>query len=123
MISISIPGAPPLLLNSRLHWRTIHSERTRWKKRVEGVVYEMVRKPDWVPIEAAKIAYHRFCGNVEPDHDNLVSGFKWIQDALVEQRVLTNDRTTNIVPSYHWAKASRLSKRILIEITPLPSSS
>jgi hypothetical protein len=122
MIRFEIPDVPPLLLNSRLHWRSVHSKRTVWYGLVLGAVHKQ-RPPR--PFERAAVRYLRMSGNKnqQPDHDNLVSSFKWIQDTLIYCGILAGDGPAHIEAVYDWQPAPRkgktLLKRVAVEIEPI----
>lgn len=116
MIDFEIPGAPPLLLNSRLHWRSVHRQRRDWKDWVRTALIGKIPDEPW---DEALVVYTRCCGYREPDYDNLVSGFKWIQDAMVEAGLLTEDRRSNIESHYLWERATPKEKRIRVQVVPI----
>lgn len=118
MISLELPGCPPLLLNSRLHWRTLHREKAKWYERV--YYHARAIKPP-APWDFAEVRYTRFCGYVEPDHDNLVSGTKWIQDALVKAGLFVDDSPDHLLAKHAWARCAPRFKRVLVEIVPRSS--
>ena len=116
MIDFEIPGAPPLLLNARLHWRSVHRQRGQWKSWVSTALLGRI-PPE--PFNHALVVYTRYCGYQEPDYDNLVSSWKWIQDAMVEVGLLGEDRRSNIEPMYLWEKATPKQKRVRIQVQPI----
>lgn len=116
MIEFEIPGAPPLLLNSRMHHMAKNRECKKWK---HWVWRATIGKKPSEPLLVAAVTYERFCGYQEPDYDNLVSGFKWVQDGLVEAGILTDDRRGNIESEYVWHKAAPKDKRIRVTIDPI----
>jgi Holliday junction resolvase RusA-like endonuclease len=71
------------------------------------------------PFERACVRYVRYCGVRRPDRDNLVSGFKWIQDGLVKSGLLQDDKEENIVAYHEWFPAKKADKRILVEFMPI----
>lgn len=116
MIHFEIPGAPPLLLNSRLPWRKLNKMKRQW----EGWVHiALGRQGPSVPFDKVEVRYVRYCGYIQPDQDNLASGFKWIQDQLVRSGVVVDDKPTNLVAYHEWSPASPQAKRILVEIAPV----
>jgi len=116
MIEFEIPGVPPLLLNARLHWRSVHAKRGKWKSWVETALLGQV-PPE--PFDRALVIYTRCCGYKEPDYDNLVSSWKWIQDGMVEAGLLGEDRRSNIEPYYLWERAKPSEKRIRVQVQPI----
>ena len=74
--------------------------------------------PD-VPFARACVLYERHCGTRRPDRDNLVSGFKWIQDGLVLAGLLEDDREENIYAYHGWHPASKKDKRVTVSIVPI----
>jgi hypothetical protein len=118
MIDIEVPGAPPLLLNARLHWRSLQEKKSKWYEWTAMAVAAQV-PPE--PFERACVRYSRYCGFREPDYDNLVSGFKWIQDGLVRAGVLRGDEVRHLETHYEWHPASPKEKRVHIQIVPVLS--
>jgi len=116
MIDFEVPGAPPLLLNSRMNWRTLHRRRKEWKEWV-SLALRACRIPD-EPLRSAVVVYDRYCGYQEPDYDNLVSSFKWVQDAIVEAGVVADDARRFLETHHHWHPATPLEKRIRVRIVP-----
>ena len=116
MIRFEIPGAPPLKLNARMHWAQKAKLAKQWKKHV----YEATlgRAPA-TPYKRAIVRYVRHCGYKRPDHDNLVSGFKWVQDGLVEAKIISDDTMENIETYHEWRKARPSEKRIEVEIVEI----
>lgn len=114
-ITIEIPGCPPLLLNSRLHWRTLNRTRSDW----EALCWAFMKpyKPK-KPIQFAHVRYTRFCGYIEPDQTNLASGVKWIEDTLVKVGILAGDSKKFVRNEYLWVACHPRHKRVLIEIIP-----
>lgn len=116
MIRVEVPGAPPLLLNARLHWREIKRLKKKWYAWVHLALGQQV-PPE--PFRRACVRYVRYCGVRRPDRDNLVSGFKWIQDALVRSGVFVDDTEETLITMHEWFPASPLEKRVVIEILPV----
>ena len=87
-----------------------------WERWVHLAV--MAQRPS-VPFRRAAILYMRCCGTREPDYDNLVSGWKWIQDQIVRSGILAEDRRGNIEAHYDWVPASVKGKRIQVRIQPI----
>jgi len=116
VIDFELEGAPPLLLNARLHWRSKNRQRSDWQERVMEAVKPMTPP---APFERAFVRYTRYCGFQEPDYDNLVSSWKWIQDALVRAGILTDDRRADIETHYDWEKARPADKRVRVQVVPI----
>lgn len=96
------------------HWSQYYKESVKWKKNI--LPYLISKRPE-APLQKAKLTLVRG-SSVEPDFDNLVSSFKHLIDALVDARILVNDRCENIgQPSYAWEKAQQGKGyvRILVE--------
>lgn len=117
MIEFEIRGdVPPLLLNSRMHWREVKAKKIVWY----GLTLAAVRKQrPLVPFERALVVYTRHCGHKRPDRDNLVSSFKWIQDALVYAGVLAGDEDHQVDAVHDWQPASPKEKRVAVVIMPI----
>lgn len=116
MFEFVLPGAPPLLLNSRLHWRKANKQKIAWYEVVRLATLRQIPK---VPFEAGCIRYIRCCGNMEPDYDNLVSGFKWITDGLIRAGLFEDDTQRHLEIEYLWASATPKSKRIIVQMVPI----
>ena len=116
MIRIEIPGAPPLLLNSRLHHMAKYRGSRKWYNWVRIALAGSIPK---TPYNRARIRYERHHGFVEPDQDNLVSGFKWIQDGIVMAGVVSNDTQSIIMTEHHWFPSSPKKSHVVIEIEDL----
>lgn len=110
---VEIEGAPPLLLNSRMHWRVAQKHKKDWYERVAIAVRGQVPEEPWVQ---ARGIFTRYCGYKRPDKVNLASGFKWIEDALIREGIIVDDSPEHFDSSYRWEKASPREKRIRIEV-------
>jgi hypothetical protein len=100
--------------NVSIHWRAKHKESRIWKTRVESQVILNGRPPE--PLLKAKLHLERHSSS-EPDFDGLVSSFKFVIDALIDARVLIDDRMTNIgQPAYSWVMVPRNKGKIKIII-------
>lgn len=122
MIHLEIKDVPPLLLNSRMHWRALDARKIAWYGRVLVAVRKQ-RPPS--PFPRAFVSYLRVSGNSNqrPDYDNLVSSFKWVQDALIYCGVLAGDTPNEVEAIYDWRPAPRKGKtilaRVVVDITPI----
>jgi Holliday junction resolvase RusA-like endonuclease len=116
LIEFELPGAPPLLLNSRRHHMSLHREKKQW---YGWVHIALGRQRPKEPFDRICVEYVRHCGYTRPDRDNLQSGFKWIQDALVLSGVVRDD-TEDCIEAYHdWKKSSKKDKKITVRIVPV----
>lgn len=116
MIDVEIPGAPPLLLNARLHWRDVNKGRKKWHKWTALALHGKVPPEPW---ERACIVFtRRTAANAAPDFENLASGFKWVLDAVVRAGVVVDDSPDHVELYYQWEKA--LPKRSSIRIQAAP---
>lgn len=88
----------------------------RWK---EQVWYASRSQRPEKPFEKAIVRYVRYCGHIEPDQDNLASGFKWIQDGLVEAGFFVDDSMSHLEAYYEWEPSNPKNKRVTIEIVPV----
>lgn len=108
----------PLMTNNLLrknHW-FITKEKNKWYKLVYENVFDNLPKR---PMDKANLRLVRHSSS-EPDYDGLVSGFKYIIDALVAHKVLVGDRPSNISPTYHWRKSKRSEGYVEITISGTP---
>ena len=113
-VSFELDGLPPLLLNSRLHWRKAHKLKREWYQRVAVAVQK--QKPP-VPCYKAAITFIRK-SSVRPDNTNLVSSFKWIEDGLTLAGVIFDDNHDVIgVPTCLWLRAPRSKGSISVLVT------
>ncbi len=114
MIEIEIRQIPPMLLNTRMHPMVQYQKQMYWYGRTlvalskAGVVGE-----SWSP---AQVTYTRCSGSRRPDFDNMVSSFKWIQDAIVLAGVLNDDDPYHINPHFIWLPASPKKGKIIVTI-------
>ena len=112
-IDFELSGLPPLLLNSRGHWRKMHKLKKEWYLRVAGAVQRQ-RPP--VPCYKATIIFVRK-SSVEPDYTNLVSSFKWIEDGLTLAGVIFSDHPSCVgVPTYRWSRAARGKGSVFVSV-------
>lgn len=99
-LEFTLPGLPRTL-NSRGHWRVGHRAKLEWEKAVSAATAGK-RPPK--PLKYAALWLTRV-SSAPMDHDNLVSGFKPIVDALRKCGVLEDDKWENIgMPEYRWIK-------------------
>lgn len=118
LLTIELPGLPPLLLNSRMHWRKLHQQRSEWKFWVRIAVKGHDRRAGKItaPLDRARLVCTRYSAT-ECDYDNLASSFKWILDGLKESGVIVDDKRSVIgVPDYRWEKARPKQGKIRVEI-------
>lgn len=104
LLEFTIPGLPKTTNSGgRAHWAVKTKEARIWKAHVwTAITGKMLA----YPLERAQLTLIRHSAS-EPDYDGLVSSFKHVIDALVEVKVLVNDRQSNIGQSkYQWQKAS-----------------
>jgi hypothetical protein len=121
-LELELPGLPRMVNPSGrpMHWAIRAKEARKWKRDVSLAVIAAGPAPIRFPLKRARLEFTRF-SSVEPDFDGLVSGFKWIQDALVHCGVLENDRMSNIgQPRYHWKRVPRGRGKIRIVLIPVP---
>lgn len=106
-----LPKLPNQLLGAR--WQARSAHKKTWGVRITGVT--MYRLPR-APLKKAKVSYIRY-SSAEPDHDGLVGSFKAVQDALVNSKILQDDKTENIgQPSYQWIKCKPKQGKIRVTI-------
>ena len=117
MIKLIIKGLPPMLLNSRMTWVSKARAANEWYGRTLVALHK-AKAPLGQPLRRALVVYVRHSGSRQPDKDNLVSSFKWIQDALVYAGVLHGDSMYDIETEYRWKPASPKDGRVSIWIIP-----
>jgi len=99
-IEIELPGLPrrPNQLNRR-HYRAFTKEKNYWLRLVGFAVCRTRPKK---PLKKATVACTRY-SSVAPDYDGLVGSFKFVMDALVACRVLSDDSMKVIgMPDFRW---------------------
>lgn len=96
----------------RRHFRLVTHEKNRWMHAVH-VALGMNRPAE--PLKRAKISYTRFSAR-KPDRDGLVSGFKFIQDALTKCGVITDDCEDIIDCHYFWEFAKQKQGKIIVRV-------
>lgn len=102
-LKFKLPGLPEPVNRQMVHWRNRHAQIKKWKAAVALALADKLKPPQ--PLNSATLTLVRN-SSVEPDYDGLVSGFKAIVDALVEQGVLKDDKMSVIgQPKYEWRKA------------------
>ena len=118
MIQFEIPGLPPIISNSRGNWRKRHADNKKWARFVYEALLLSRQLPD-KPFSRAVLHCARF-SSVSPDYDGLVISFKCIIDALVDCRVLANDKFENIgAPNYTWEKCKKNQGHIKVTVEPI----
>jgi hypothetical protein len=113
-LNIELPGVPPLNSADALHWRKRKKLKDRWLVSIRAAIGQ--HKPAR-PLSSALVTITR-CTSQPPDGDNLHTASKFILDALVQCRVLEDDRHTVVgMPTVRWEKASpkRSSTRIFVQ--------
>lgn len=118
MIELEFRGVPPLLLNSRMDWRSAGKQKLEWYGRVLVAVGKKRLRPP-VPFQRAVVIHTRHCGYKRPDQTNLVSSFKWLEDALVYVGILAGDQWHQIETFHEWQPASPKEKRTTTVIQPV----
>lgn len=118
-LEIEIPHLPRMsngLL--RQHYWKIKSEKDKWHKLI---ICEIgLNRPD-VPLKKAKIDFTRFSAK-KPDKDGLISGFKYVQDALVLGGIIEDDSDDVIDTSHAWEFAGRRKGKIRIVVQEIVDS-
>ena len=112
-VFVELKGAPPLLLNARMHWRVAQKQKKIWYELMAEALRGQVPEEPWVKSRGVFI---RYCGYKAPDKVNLASGFKWVEDALTREGIIVDDSPDHFESSYRWEKASPSEKRISIEV-------
>lgn len=92
-LEFTIEGLPKTLNSlSHVHWRYQQLEMRKWTKLV--TIATLGKTPP-KPLAKAKITYKRH-SSVEPDHDNMVGSYKFVQDALIKAGIIINDKPSVI---------------------------
>lgn len=102
-LHFTVPGLPKTTNAKRgfSHWGEFVAEATKWKKNIIPFINSV--RPHY-PLERAHVTCIRHSSS-SPDYDGLVSSFKHILDALVDARVLMDDKMSVIgAPLYQWKK-------------------
>jgi hypothetical protein len=105
-LEFSLPGLPKTTNAKRGfgHWAQYYRESKKWKRVL--LPYLTSKKPP-EPLQKAKLTLSR-CSSQQPDFDGLVSSFKHIIDALVEAKILIDDRMDVVgQPNYLWFQVPR----------------
>ncbi len=95
------------------HWRVIKRERDLWEEEIMAAFAG--HKPP-APLHNADVTYERCSAGPEPDYENLCFSFKHVQDALVSQGILIDDKPSVIGVTYGWRQVPRGKGRITIAI-------
>lgn len=116
-LEVEIEGLPATYNKiSRKHWAVKVKEAQKWKDLVK--IYTNGKLPK-KPLDKALIKFTRV-SSACPDSDGLVSGFKHVQDGLINAGVIVNDRYENIgMPEYRWEKCGAGKGKIKIEVTEI----
>jgi Holliday junction resolvase RusA-like endonuclease len=98
-------------------WRKRAAEVRRWKAIV--ALHFAKQRPE-KPLTKANLTFVR-CSSRRPDEDGLVSGFKAVQDGLVECGILADDSFEVIGrPTYGWKKAPKNGGSIYVLVEEGP---
>lgn len=98
---------------SGLHWRQKAAEVKQWHRAVWAAIGS--RRPER-PLPRAKVSFTRFSSR-EPDYDGLVSSFKHLADALIESKIILDDKMSCIgQPSYNWVKVPPKRGKVRVEL-------
>jgi hypothetical protein len=94
----------PLTMNALLKKKATRlkkRERTKW---LRDVLYATSGKRPTEPLKKARLQLTRYSSRC-PDPDGLVASFKFVVDALVQLRILSDDNYNVIgMPDYRWEK-------------------
>lgn len=108
----------PLMSNGllRRHWSFIMKEKQKWHNLVGREIQgQKLLGPDFKPLEKARITFIR-ASIKEPDWDGLVSGFKFVTDALTESGVIIDDKPSVITCEYRWVKCKKSEQGIFVSV-------
>ena len=99
----------------RRHWGFISRERNLWNSTIrEALRYS--RQIPKQPFKKAKLTLVRYSSS-RPDYDGLVSGFKFVIDALVDCGVIEDDNWEAVgMPNFSWEKTPPKEGRITIQV-------
>lgn len=106
----------PKMANQLLrgHWSAKAGHAKKWKCAVANALRILNKPPQ--PLTSAALTLTRV-SSVEPDYDGLVSSFKHIIDALVEQGVIAGDKREHIgVPKYLWERGPKSHGKVRVKV-------
>lgn len=93
-------------------WQAKRRDAKKWQK---WVGYCLMGKTPPKPLQRVRVTFTRY-SSVQPDDDNLPTGFKAIRDALVNYGVVVDDSPQHFEGKYVWAHAPNGRGKIRIEI-------
>lgn len=116
MIVLDIPESTPSLNKSMgMQWAKKHRMRARWQWLVRAARLEAKQFPA-APLARARLTIERWGPRIL-DHDNFVGGAKFLQDSLVKEGFLVDDRPECIgQPQYFQHVGPR---RTVVRIEPV----
>ena len=127
-LTLEIPGLPELNPSARLNRWLILQRNRQWTTSVWAAFLEAGRPKPERPLEKAHIKMTRM-SSVVPDHDNLVTSFKYILDLLQPNDpngkragllgVIRDDSPSTITTEYVHEKSLRGKGGIRIEVTEM----
>lgn len=91
MIVLDIPDSTPSLnVTQNLHWSKRHELRTKWQWLLRAARLQARVFPK-EPLEHARVTFERFGPRIL-DHTNLVGGCKILEDLLVQEGFIVDDK-------------------------------
>jgi len=116
-----IQGLPSLVNKAKnYHWRRRNREAQLWKRLVmEQCIYRNIHQKRFpaVYLELTR------CSPVQPDFDNLCTGFKHVIDGFKACGVIEDDSPKYVTLAFFWEKATKLcDRRIKIRLSLLDKS-
>lgn len=108
-----IPRTPNALGKAGM-WYT-QNERKKWRKIIDALT--LGRRPP-SPLKKAKATYIR-CTSRQPDYDNMVSANKFVQDALVFNKIIIDDKPGTLEATYSWQKVKPKEGKLIIIVEGL----
>lgn len=111
MIKVELPFLTKMFnIYKGVHWGVADTERKRVMEHMMHQLTPLRRLKTPIDIVVTR------CSSVRPDFDNMVSGGKYIIDALVKLEMIPDDAPDFVRAMYHWAKAPPREGKMLIEI-------
>jgi Holliday junction resolvase RusA-like endonuclease len=122
-LTLIMPGLPKTYNSLRYRHYAYAQERSIWSRRItEQILKHNILRPI-TPLGLCKITY-TLASSKERDHDNLVGGYKIVQDLLIDFGFIKDDNVTVIGhPDYIQIRAKPCEGFIKIEITEIMEAS
>lgn len=115
-----LPGANDITKANRSHW----SIGSKQKKDVQKLICWHIKKAKLKPMKQIYIKYFWFEPNKKRDLDNITAAQKFINDSLVEMRIIENDGWDFVKGLWHHfeIKKDKESIGVFVELDDEPKS-